>query len=867
MSYLSRLLSRTGQIRRIKYWQAYNFGTVLVSLSIIFQSCSFGNVNTGSISIANFDSGILTEQGGSYTQHSDGESRVSYFLQRGDRHSKAGRCLKIAYDHAATGACEFRVNLYNEDDRPDARRGVDTSPYPLLSFWIKGESGGEDATIELADRGLLNNDASRPGGVVSDYIEGPITTEWQEVIIPYENFGLPTTYAGRVIFNFDQQGTGIIYIDDIKFKQTAEGIRSAAKTPESTDHVSGSGSSAKSKKTPKSYNGDLIPIWNFDEGLVTDQNGYYNHFAAGGSEATLHLLRNTGRGPGGRSLKVKYNKVDSGYCGLWLHLFDDEDDEREVTHIDVSKHATLSFWVKGQSGGEEFMIQMADPIWLDKEDSKPGGLVSRFLKGPITTEWQEVVVPYEYFKLYNYNASCLVFNFTEEGHGTVFIDDINFKRNVKTAVPVSDTPPRVAGDSRPLVRAMWVWKVDPLLSLENYRAEFFEFCQKMKVNEIFLQIPYKFINDLTVDVECEIMKPAELRAFIKEARNRGIKSHALDGYPEFVLTDHHPRVLAQVRALVDFNNNGSQAERFYGIHLDNEPYQLLGFNGPAGHSILRQFFDLNQKIMDLLKARASDLVYGIDIPFWFDEAKDHDGNLKHVLSYNGKTQDAARHLIDIVDNIGIMDYRNFAGGADGMVKHGQDEVRYANKVGKKVYLGVETFKYDPTDISFIYVSQGRNGNSQDDSENPFSMSSTVDSFHVRSIDTPRSSLIGLAHSQNLRDRLDVNSSLGKLFAVFGAHRYDTQTDLGDVESAARDVIRGDGRFDGFSPFLLERSGGELLAAGFDTTENMLSKITFAGKTKSEMEEVLEEVADAFWDIENFLGFAIHYYETYKALPD
>ncbi len=621
-------------------------------------------------------------------------------------------------------------------------------------------------------------------------------------------------------------------------------------------------------RVSKSYDGGLIPVWNFDDGIATDQNGYYSKFSAGDSEATLHLIHSTRRGPGGRSLRVQYDKADRGYCGLWLHLFDDENEESETNYIDVSRHTVLSFWVKGAIGGEDFMIQMADPAWLIKKDTKPAGLVSHFLKGPITTEWQEVVVPYDYFKLHNYNASCLVFNFTVEGIGTVFIDDINFKKTVTTPVAVSETPARPAGRKKPLGRAMWVWKVDPLLSSQRYRTEFFEFCKETKINEIFLQIPYKFVNDLTDDVECKILNQPELRAFIKEAREEGIKTHALDGYPEFVLTEHHPRVLVQVRALIEFNKKASQAERFYGIHLDNEPYQLLGFNGPAGRSIMLQFFDLNQKIMNLLRTEKSEMVYGIDIPFWFDEAKDTDGNLKYIFDYNGKIQDAARHLIDIVDNIGIMNYRNFGGGADGMVKHGQDEVWYADKVGKKIYLGVETFKYNPINVSFIYVSPEKTGYSQDAKREQLEMSSTVHGFRVRSIDTPILSLAGLARSQeDLRDGQDFNAALGTLFNAYGVRRYDTQTNLGDIESLARDAIKGDDRYDGFSPFTLEKTDSNVLAAGFDSTENMLSKITFAGKTKSEMEEVLDEVADAFRDVENFLGFAIHFYETYRAMPD
>jgi hypothetical protein len=151
-----------------------------------------------------------------------------------------------------------------------------------------------------------------------------------------------------------------------------------------------------------------------------------------------------------------------------------------------------------------------------------------------------------------------------------------------------------------------------------------------------------------------------------------------------------------------FNAEGQPGESFYGIHLDNEPHQLLGFDGPWREELLRQFIELNDRIMADLRARGSELVYGIDIPFWFDEDRDADGRPTCDVTYRGVRQNAARHLIDIVDNIGIMAYRNFAGGADGIIRHAEDEVAYAASRGKKAYVGVETFSYRPTCVWFVY---------------------------------------------------------------------------------------------------------------------------------------------------------------------
>ena len=51
---------------------------------------------------------------------------------------------------------------------------------------------------------------------------------------------------------------------------------------------------------------------------------------------------------------------------------------------------------------------------------------------------------------------------------------------------------------------------------------------------------------------------------------------------------------------------------------------------------------------------------------------------------------ATEAILDLVDNIGVMDYRTVAYGADGIIAHGEQELAYAATVGKDVFIGVET---------------------------------------------------------------------------------------------------------------------------------------------------------------------------------
>src|SRR4029077_2498285 len=59
------------------------------------------------------------------------------------------------------------------------------------------------------------------------------------------------------------------------------------------------------------------------------------------------------------------------------------------------------------------------------------------------------------------------------------------------------------------------------------------------------------------------------------------------------------------------------------------------------------------------------------------------------------------HCVDLLDNVGVMDYRDTADGADGIIAHGRDLLAYADQAKKaKVYVGLETFTYQPTQVWF-----------------------------------------------------------------------------------------------------------------------------------------------------------------------
>ena len=96
-------------------------------------------------------------------------------------------------------------------------------------------------------------------------------------------------------------------------------------------------------------------------------------------------------------------------------------------------------------------------------------------------------------------------------------------------------------------------------------------------------------------------------------------------------------------------------------------------------------------------------MYGVDIPAWFDERNEF---FELVADVEGRP--LSELIIDIVDNVGIMDYRTHAYGTDGTIAHAQSELRYAAGLGKKVFLGLETSEL-PDETDFAFSPQGSGG--------------------------------------------------------------------------------------------------------------------------------------------------------------
>ena len=75
------------------------------------------------------------------------------------------------------------------------------------------------------------------------------------------------------------------------------------------------------------------------------------------------------------------------------------------------------------------------------------------------------------------------------------------------------------------------------------------------------------------------------------------------------------------------------------------------------------------------------------------------------MEWEGQRRPLSERVQDLYDYVAIMDYRNFAEGADSITSHAEDELAYGDRIGRPVMIGVETLKTTPAKVTFFGKNQ------------------------------------------------------------------------------------------------------------------------------------------------------------------
>ena len=240
-----------------------------------------------------------------------------------------------------------------------------------------------------------------------------------------------------------------------------------------------------------------------------------------------------------------------------------------------------------------------------------------------------------------------------------------------------------ASEGSPVPLAMWVWDARHITAL-SARDQLLAFCRTQQITTLYVTA-YQLPPD----------DAALYRAFLRTAHHQGLRVHALAGDPRWALTRYHHLPLAWAEAILAFNQAGRPEERFDGLHTDIEPYLLTKAWSEHPAQLLGGLLNLHAKIADRVVDHRP-LQLGVDVPFWFDD------DPAYLIEWHGKVKAPSHHLLDVADYATVMDYRNYAEGADGAVALATQELDYADQVGKVVVIGQET----QSDLFPAYITYG-----------------------------------------------------------------------------------------------------------------------------------------------------------------
>ncbi len=476
----------------------------------------------------------------------------------------------------------------------------------------------------------------------------------------------------------------------------------------------------------------------------------------------------------------------------------------------------------------------------------------------------------------------MTFDFDAPGRHTIYVDDISFKKDPGIPTPVTAKAPATRAKRKDLPRAMWVWEPLPLLLEPSRRADFFRFCKRERIGRVWMQLPVRIVRPHGTsgyalpppeeEFDVEISHPAELRSFLSEAHREGIRVEALDGAPEYAGKKYHRLPLAVVDAVIAFNRGTSPDDRFDGVHFDIEPYLLIGWHARERRErILTEFLELNLECLRRIRSQ-SEMTYGVDIPFWWQSPDPDTGEAIAAVAFQGARKAASFHLIDRLDFVGVMNYRNTADGADGMLARGLELLEYAETSRKaRLYMGVETITEPPIEVWFASgLPKGDFGKILSVRAEDLLSESRINGFRMRVLDDGAHLHLGIEIPPGASpERKEAASrTITRIAELLVPPDSDsTESRAKEVAQAALRKLSRDPEWRDPKLRDIPHPSGEKSYSGFQATSVFLSKITFGSGSIAEMRSELEAAEEEFREYERYSGIAVHHYGSYRRMVE
>lgn len=238
---------------------------------------------------------------------------------------------------------------------------------------------------------------------------------------------------------------------------------------------------------------------------------------------------------------------------------------------------------------------------------------------------------------------------------------------------------------------LWVWQPkyiqDPV-----ERSSMLEFCESHGIGSLFIQVHF----DKSDEGDYVLADRLEWAELLLEANSLGVRVEALDGSGEMAFNENRADTISRLQALLDYNLAQPNNARFSGIHYDIEPYTTYRWMSGDHKTVAVELLGVLSELRGIVNQRDSSLTFANDIPFWYD------GDERFLVEFNGYTKYLNEHIQDISDYVGIMSYRTVMTGENSVTEISTGELAYGAKIGRPVYLGIETVELQDTpNITFF----------------------------------------------------------------------------------------------------------------------------------------------------------------------
>lgn len=364
------------------------------------------------------------------------------------------------------------------------------------------------------------------------------------------------------------------------------------------------------------------------------------------------------------------NKAQPEQLGVLLPLFDELTAKGSTPYISFRSRLVGTFI--GELGNRTLLVDLVSAPNMETVGNVLGQITSDQLSA---SEWAKIQLPAPRGKK---RIDAKFLRIRAEGNGPCWfaIDQLAFSMKGK---PAEKKPLPPVNKQR---KALWHWNSAETLPDESRVAALLELCQSHGITDLYSQILYSYEGD-----QVQLRQIDEQRKFNSAAAARGIAVHALDGAPEYVLAENHSRMIHWTEAIGKLNRQWLPEEGFHGIHLDNEPYVLPQWRDDARRpSVIVDYIDLNQRLSKL--AAQYNLEFGVDIPFWWD-LRDEVGHAKFTYRTAEGSVPILRALFPLIDNVGIMSYRDRVTGPNGLIALCNTEFQLGREHGVDVLAAAE----------------------------------------------------------------------------------------------------------------------------------------------------------------------------------